>query len=41
MIELSGPESKINAMIDLLRPYGIKEMVRSGRIALTRGAKNI
>ena len=40
MMELSGPESKINAMIDLMRPYGIKEMVRSGRIALTRGAKN-
>jgi acetolactate synthase I/III small subunit len=40
MIELSGPESKISALIDLMRPYGIKEMVRSGRIALTRGAKN-
>ena len=37
MVELSGPESKINAMIDLMRPFGIKEMVRSGRIALTRG----
>jgi len=41
MVELSGPESKINAMIDLLRPFGIKEMVRSGRIALTRGVKQI
>jgi len=40
MVELSGPESKINALIDLLRPYGIKEMVRSGRIALTRGSKS-
>jgi acetolactate synthase I/III small subunit len=40
MIELSGPESKINALIELLRPYGIKEMVRSGRIALTRGSKS-
>ncbi len=39
VIELSGPERKINAMIDLLRPFGIKEMVRSGRIALTRGVK--
>mgnify|MGYP001179549277 CR=1 FL=1 len=41
VIELSGPESKINAMIDLMRPFGIKEMVRSGRIALTRGVKQI
>jgi len=41
MVELSGPESKINAMIDLMRPYGIKEMVRSGRIALTRGNKSV
>ncbi len=40
MIEASGPESKINALIELMRPYGIKEMVRSGRIALTRGAKS-
>jgi len=37
VVELSGPEGKINAMIDLMRPFGIKEMVRSGRIALTRG----
>jgi acetolactate synthase-1/3 small subunit len=36
-VELSGPEGKINAMIDLMRPFGIKEMVRSGRIALPRG----
>ena len=41
VVELSGPESKITAMIDLLRPFGIKEMVRSGRIALTRGVKQI
>lgn len=40
MLELSGPESKINAMIDLMRPYGIKEMVRTGRVALTRGNKS-
>lgn len=40
MLELSGPESKINAMVDLMRPYGIKEMVRTGRVALTRGNKS-
>jgi acetolactate synthase-1/3 small subunit len=37
MIELSGVESKIEAFIDLMRPYGILELARSGRIALVRG----
>ncbi|MFN3159565.1 MAG: acetolactate synthase small subunit [Rubinisphaera brasiliensis] len=36
MIEISGQESKINAFVDVMRPFGIIEMVRSGRIALTR-----
>ena len=39
-IELSGPEAKIEAFISLCRPYGIKETVRSGRIALVRGVKD-
>jgi len=39
VVELSGQESKIQALIDLLRPYGIKEMTRTGSIAMTRGAK--
>jgi acetolactate synthase-1/3 small subunit len=37
MIELSGVESKIEAFIDLMRPYGIVELARTGRIALVRG----
>jgi acetolactate synthase-1/3 small subunit len=36
MVEISGPERKIEAFIELMRPYGIKELVRSGRIALVR-----
>jgi acetolactate synthase-1/3 small subunit len=39
VIELSGPEAKINAFISLCQPYGIKEVVRSGRIAMPRGTK--
>ena len=38
-VELSGPEDKINAFIALVRPYGIKELCRTGRIAMLRGQK--
>lgn len=37
MIEISGQENKIEAFIDLMRPYGILELARTGRIALVRG----
>jgi acetolactate synthase-1/3 small subunit len=36
MIEISGREQKIEAFIDRMRPYGIIELVRSGRIAMVR-----
>lgn len=39
MIEISGQERKIEAFIDLMRPYGIIELVRTGRIAMVRGVK--
>lgn len=38
MIEISGQESKLSAFIDLMRPIGILEMVRTGRIALSRSS---
>src|SRR6202050_2296523 len=37
MIEISGQEGKVEAFIDLMRPYGIVELARTGRIALVRG----
>jgi len=39
MIEISGQERKIEAFIELMRPYGIHELARTGRIALVRGTK--
>lgn len=37
MIEISGQERKVEAFIDAMRPFGILEMARTGRIALSRG----
>ena len=37
VIELSGKENKIDALIELMKPFGILELARSGRIAMTRG----
>jgi acetolactate synthase-1/3 small subunit len=35
-VEISGQEKKIEAFIDLMRPFGIVELVRTGRIAMVR-----
>lgn len=37
IIEISGPEEKLQAFIDMMRPYGIHEVVRTGRVAMARG----
>jgi acetolactate synthase-1/3 small subunit len=37
MIEIGGTEGKVEAFIELMRPYGILELARTGRIALVRG----
>jgi acetolactate synthase I/III small subunit len=36
-IEVTGPADKIDSMVSMLRPYGIKEMVRTGLVAMARG----
>ena len=38
-VEVSGPEAKIEAFIDMCRPYGIKNVARTGTIAMTRHVK--
>ena len=38
-LEITGSDSKINAVIDILRPLGIKEIVRTGKIAMMRAPK--
>jgi acetolactate synthase-1/3 small subunit len=38
-IEVTGDEKKINALLALLKPLGIKELVRTGRVAMIRGSK--
>ncbi len=35
--EVAGPEQKLRAFLELLRPYGIQEAARTGRIAMARG----
>jgi acetolactate synthase I/III small subunit len=39
MIEISGKENKIEAFIEMMRPFGIIELARTGRIAMVRGGK--
>ena len=37
VIEMTGTEDKIEGLLDVLRPYSVIEMVRTGRVAITRG----
>jgi acetolactate synthase-1/3 small subunit len=38
-LEATGDEEKLEAFIELLRPMGIQEIVRTGKVAITRGPK--
>lgn len=41
VIEITGDEEKLKAFVDLMRQFGIKELVRTGRISITRGGRII
>jgi acetolactate synthase-1/3 small subunit len=38
IVEISGTEKKLEGFIELMRPHGILELVRTGRIAMVRGS---
>ena len=39
VLEVTGDEGKIEALIELLKPMGIQELVRTGKVAIARGPK--
>jgi acetolactate synthase I/III small subunit len=39
IVETTGTGEKIDRLLDVLRPYGVLEMVRTGRVAMARGAR--
>jgi len=39
-IEATGTEDKIDSFLELLRPFGIREMARTGPVAMLRGSSN-
>lgn len=39
IIEITGAEDKIHALVDVLRPFGILEMVRTGQVVMRRGTQ--
>jgi acetolactate synthase-1/3 small subunit len=41
VIETTGAEEKIDGLLEVLRPYGILEIVRTGRVAMVRGAHSV
>jgi acetolactate synthase-1/3 small subunit len=41
IIEITGPEDKIDSLIELVRRFGIKEIVRTGRVAMMRGVAGV
>jgi acetolactate synthase-1/3 small subunit len=40
MVEVTGSEEKVDGLVEVLRPFGIIEMVRTGRVAMVRGSNS-
>jgi len=40
-IEIAGSEEKVSAILEMLKPMGIKELARTGKIVLGRGVKTL
>ncbi|OIP36506.1 acetolactate synthase small subunit [Candidatus Desantisbacteria bacterium CG2_30_40_21] len=38
-VEITGDEGKINGITEMLKPFGVKELVRTGKVAVVRGEK--
>lgn len=36
-VEITGTEDKVDSLIEMLRPFGLKEVARTGRVAMVRG----
>ena len=41
VLEVTGTEDKIDSLLEVLRPYGVLEMVRTGRVAMSRGPQPV
>ena len=41
VIEITGTEDKIDSLVEVLRPYGVLEMARTGRVAMARGKRSV
>lgn len=41
ILEMVGSEEKIDSLLAMLRPFGIRELVRTGAIAMTRGGQSL
>lgn len=41
ILEMSGPEDEVDTFLELIRPFGIKEVARSGTVAMTKGREGL